>query len=64
MKLGITGGLEYYELESEKQRLKSMNGKLRCKAHNHLVEQVDCADCAKEGTSGDNYRDFFEGDRK
>ena len=61
MKLGISGGLEYYELDSERQRLKSMNGKFRCKAHNHLVENVACADCAKEGTSGDNYRDFFEG---
>ena len=35
--------LEYSELESEIYRLEKMNGKKRCKAHNHLVEFVPCA---------------------
>jgi len=49
MKLGITGGLEYYELESEIRRRKKMNGLNRCKAHGHLIEFVPCKQCEIEG---------------
>ena len=63
MKLGITGGLEYYQLESEKKRLKKMNGLRRCTAHGHLTEYVPCEDCRKEGKT-EEYEDWFLGKPK
>lgn len=59
MKLGISGGLEYYELESEIKRMKNMNGAPRCKAHGHLIEKEPCKQCEFEGTTDQgSFRDW------
>jgi hypothetical protein len=58
MKLGISGGLEYDKLESEKKRKKHMNGMRRCKAHDHLVELVPCQLCLEQGKVGE-YEDWL-----
>ena len=61
MKLGISGGLEYSELESEVYILEKMNGKRRCKAHGHLVEFEPCAQCRKENIpETETYEDWFQ----
>ena len=60
MKLGISGGLEYDELESEIKRKKAMNGLRRCKAHGHLTEYEPCEQCELEGKT-EEYEDWFQG---
>jgi len=61
MKLGISGGLEYSDLESEIKRRTHMNGKKRCKAHGHLVELVPCAQCKEQGIpETEVYEDWFQ----
>ena len=57
MKLGISGGLEYYQLESEIKRIERMKGLKRCVAHNHLTENVPCEQCKVEGKI-EEYRDW------
>ncbi len=59
MKLGISGGFEYDDLESEVRRRANMNGLKRCKAHGHLTEYVPCKQCEIEGLSGE-YEDWFQ----
>jgi len=59
MKLGISGGVEYSDLESEKLRQKNMNGLRRCTAHGHLVENTPCEECRIEGKT-EVYEDWFQ----
>lgn len=58
MKLGISGGLEYSDLQSEIDRVQHMNGMRRCKAHDHLTQYEACAECAREGKT-EEYEDWY-----